>query len=295
MKSEDLEWDGLVFNDTDAISGLTISSQQVGFETDLKYGGTNVSVSRNLTEFDKECNDIVSKGDPVYRVFHNGQSNALGTAAIGGLPSEYLGSRNDMQIWDNIAHNYVPLDSSDFSAFGSDFSYTNKLVDFYGKKIYIDKFAVSATRLAEDTGDDWNTLSTGEYFDDSQDERDLADTSLANNDVTILGEIWNQHENDCQILAYANAYETNLTNYITKRRLSYPNIKIIIVLVHADLPIGTFPYKATVKTAQLAVAAAMSNVVTIDQDAFSSNPDNIHRDAAGYEALGNAEFELLKI
>ena len=138
-------------------------------------------------------------------------------------------------------------------------------------------------------------ISTSEYFDLSAAEKALAITALSNNDVNIVAEVWNQHENDCNVEAYANAYETNLTNYITKRRLVHANLKFVIVLVHADLPIGTFPYKATVKAAQLAVAASLSNVVTIDQDAFGSNVDNIHRDASGYEALGNAVYELLKI
>ena len=67
------------------------------------------------------------------------------------------------------------------------------------------------------------------------------------------------------------------------------------MLVHTDLPIGSFPYKATVKAAQLAVATAMTNVVTIDQDTFGTLGDNVHRNAVGLEALGNAIFNELKI
>lgn len=302
FKAKDLAYDGVVWTYTDSVSGQTItSSNNTQMQNDVCYGGLNVATSRNLLVGDRECNGVANLGETVDVIFNNGQSNSVGSEAVANLQAEYNGYRGDIKIWDGTSYNIINSVNNNVcnpsvggATFGIQYSLAYKFTANSGRKLFLDQYHIGGTSLAITGVDDWNTSSVGEYFDLSKAQFDLADIDKIGYNVNYVAEIWNQHENDCKVESYANAYETNLTNYITKRRLTYPDLKFVIVLVHTDLPIGTNPYKATVKAAQLSVAAAMDNVITINQDGCSSQVDDVHRDAAGYEELGRLIYEALK-
>ena len=86
----------------------------------------------------------------------------------------------------------------------------------------------------------------------------------------------------------------NFTNLINQYRsdLGLPNLIIVVVLLNNNFG-GA--YQETVRAAQVSVAAALSNIITIDPDAFALDPlDNTHYTAQGNEDLGNAIFNVLK-
>jgi hypothetical protein len=99
-----------------------------------------------------------------------------------------------------------------------------------------------------------------------------------------------QGEKDAQTQSFADNYQTRLTDLINNYRtaVNEPNLPFLIGRLNPNLvnsTIGSFPYWATVRAAQTAVAAAMTNVKIVNQDNAEMNTDNTHYSPAGYATI----------
>ncbi len=100
----------------------------------------------------------------------------------------------------------------------------------------------------------------------------------------LLGIQWFQGEQDATVEAWANAYATNLTEFINSLKLwSGFNSPLFHVIRLADEGDGV--YLATVRAAQESVAANLPKTTLVDSDGYSML-DAVHLDSVGQIALG---------
>ena len=94
--------------------------------------------------------------------------------------------------------------------------------------------------------------------------------------------LWNQWESDATAEADADAYQAKLENLIAEARsYTHPQLWWFLVLANPD---STRAYHATIRTAQLAIAAADPYVGTVNLDDLtiaSGAYDGVHYQTAG--------------
>lgn len=136
----------------------------------------------------------------------------------------------------------------------------------------IAKAAIGATSLAQT----WNpNHSLPSVFDDVH-------TWLAGLDCELAAYIWIQGEKDAAQVSFANAYDTNLANYVTALRVRFPGVPFIYGRLHVN---SGATYTATVRAGQEALSA--SDVYLIDQDAATLRSDLTHYTTDSVLTLGH--------
>lgn len=174
-------------------------------------------------------------------------------------------------------------------------------------RVYLIKHAVGGTDLAEDwepdRGPQYRTLE------------DLVDRALQALEAeglspTVRAVFWQQGETDSIVEAKAQNYEERLVGFIAhlRRRLgpyapdgTPTNIRFVLGQVIPDATPGskadnTYPYRETIRAAQLAVPLRVPNTAVVPTDpSFETHAstqdgyrddDNIHFNAAGLTKLG---------
>lgn len=233
-----------------------------------------------------------------------GQSNAFGPIAMASLPVGYSGAQTGVNIWtgtaygstiatlDSTANNNQGAGGSKQNTFGFEMSIGKDYIARVGGSVNLYKYAAGSTSLSTLTASNWaptvaNSLNRGfvrEYWLNFYAMQQL---SLKPNPIAFA---WFQGEQDATDEASANAYETNLTNFInaiTPQLASSPAWLVMRIANEGD---GT--YLSTVRAAQAAVATALSNVTLIDTDSYAM-ADAVHLSAAGQVALGTHLAGLL--
>lgn len=207
-----------------------------------------------------------------YLIIEAGQSNITDRSPISGNLSSTLqalqpdtwtffkqvDNATDNGFWCKMRSGYNTTAGGGIEGnFGLDVSLGSKLKNSYSKAGYFVPTAVGGTALDIAVTPSWSPAATGEYYDAMITSFQQALAQSTNKSLTPVL-IWNQGEYDASVLAYANAYEANLTALFAAIRsdLSLPNLKIIIVELGADT---VYTYKNTVRTAQENVAAADAN------------------------------------
>lgn len=104
-------------------------------------------------------------------------------------------------------------------------------------------------------------------------------------------------EYDSRVLAYANAYETNLTNFINNFRTQsgLTNLPVIIMRLNTEMitaPVNPGTYGATVQAAQDAVVAGVSDCYIYDPDGATMHTDKIHYTVAGEHTIADGIFAV---
>lgn len=141
----------------------------------------------------------------------------------------------------------------------------------------ITKYGLSGTSLAV------NWLPTGTYpigdpvnlFNHWLAWLDAAEATLG--PIRVI--VWMQGESDSTVQAQANAYQTNLAALLAAVRAhkaAWAGMKFVIVRISSQLPIGTYVYRDTVRTAQAAVVAAdngLSALVNTDDLALGGGSE----------------------
>jgi hypothetical protein len=159
-----------------------------------------------------------------------------------------------------------------------------------GKELYVVHHGIGNTGLAVE----WKSTTTiGDQFNNL-----IFKVNQALNAITAYDGIapsvkfllWVQGEYDSRVQAYADAYNTNLTNnFRTKTGLT--NLPVIIGKVNSDsidAPVNPLTYANTIRTAQDAVAAASpTNIFTYDSVGISLGADDIHPNVAGEHTLAS--------
>lgn len=104
-------------------------------------------------------------------------------------------------------------------------------------------------------------------------------------------------EYDSRVLAYANAYETNLTNFINnfRSKTGLTTLPVIIVRLNTEMitaPVNPGTYGATIQTAQDNVAAALTNVYVYNPNGATMHTDKIHYTVAGEHTIATGIYNL---
>lgn len=182
-----------------------------------------------------------------------GQSNMAGRAEVDSLPAAYS-SYADTINNAFISNNGLTLkvlwgnDPANSGEFGPELLLGDTIAQYRSGKSYQLKYAAGGTYLADDAGSqDWNP-QTGERFDQlityiqNMNGNNTADGEF----FKLVAVVWHQGENDAINETYANAYQTNLENFIDslRTRLSDPDLPVIVGQTQG----GTF--QSTIETAK---------------------------------------------
>ena len=249
-----------------------------------------------------------------------GQSNADGRAPGTGLPTAPVNLQNpqtDVPMFYRTTRSTTPVyetlrpgASGTIGAFGPEITLGRSLADWVAanqpaNKVAFIKYAVGGTSLSADWKAGGTAAKTGDgvHYQTFQTVVTAglaaldADASLNGYTKRIAGIIWVQGEKDSLTAVESQAYQANLTALIADIRLTCgPSLPFFFSKLSDNqtaYPNGTGEGPdgfIAVRAAQSAVAASVSGAVLIDSDPaeFAVGADNIHYDAAGQQALGNA-------
>lgn len=271
----------------------------------------SILTTSQLDAIATELNDYYGLTQPLWSdlttrnlILIGGQSNAYGPIAIASLPAGYSGSQGGVNIWTGTAYGatIATLDSTENNnqgaggskqnTFGFEMSIGKDYVDRLGGSVNLYKYAAGSTSLSTLTASNWapqvtSSLNRGfirEYWLNFYAMQQLG---LRPNPIAFA---WFQGEQDATDLSSANAYESNLTNFINSMTPQTASSPTWLLMRIADD--GDGAYKDTVRAAQASVASAMSNVTLIDTDGYAM-ADAVHLSAAGHIALGSYLAGLL--
>lgn len=105
-------------------------------------------------------------------------------------------------------------------------------------------------------------------------------------------------EADSRTEAYADAYETNIKDFINNFRsqTGLTNLPIIIVRLNTEMitaPVNPGTYGATIQAAQDAAAADLSDVYIVDPDGATMHTDKIHYTVAGEHTISERILDVI--
>jgi hypothetical protein len=171
--------------------------------------------------------------------------------------------------------------------FGPELAFGHDLQAQYGGEIRLIKYARGATSLAVDWNPDDAGTNRYDYFITTV----LNAITASGDTLDIRGVAWMQGENDATSATQADAYEANLTQFISSVRadLGLPTLQFYVGSI-ADT--GAWTYRQTIWDAQNAVAAADPDVWIVngkDLPLFLNDGDgdaNIHYTTQGQVTLG---------
>lgn len=222
-----------------------------------------------------------------------GQSNMAGLASNNDLPSNLLNPYPAVQIWqDNIqdfsnlrpgfggqGRDGDPGASGNGNQFGPELTFGRSIDGVTPEEVYLIKYARNGTSLASD----WNPNGANNAdYNAFNDRGSVALSELDDQNIgySIEGMLWMQGERDTRNGSFANAYEVNLTVFISDMRDRYgSDMRFVIGKLSPS-------FSGAVPTAQEAVAAADVRNYIVNTDNFELLPDQIHYSADGTIDLG---------
>ena len=231
-----------------------------------------------------------------------GQSNMAGATsdknALTGTPK--ANPLTDVKIWNQGQNAFTALrpgfdgNFGTGDGFGAELGFGHALEaardrgSFQSEEIYLIKYAIGATSLAED----WNVDTGGPLYNQFTQwvNGALANLSSSGIGYDVEGMLWMQGENDAFEVSRANSYEANLKRLIADVRRRYdPDMDFVIGRLHEELTPFFYTEANTVRQAQVNVANADSRNYWVDTDDLVVNPiDGVHFDSSGHLALGEA-------
>lgn len=222
-----------------------------------------------------------------------GQSNMDGRAATSGLPTSPINLQQpqaDVLFYEGgNLRNLQPGSGSDF---GPEITFGRTIADALPDENFaLIKYAVGGT----DLHGDWDPVTGPQYssFQSTVNAGLSALTSGANagNTYEIAGMLWTQGENDAKDGRGATQYEDDLNGFIAAVRNAYGSSGELPFFFsrlsdnQTNIPAGQLN---AIRTAQDNVAAGDAGAYRIDADGFGMKGDNLHFDADGQIALGEA-------
>lgn len=226
-----------------------------------------------------------------------GQSNAVGRNLITTeLPSGYSGDL-EIRAWDGA--DFTRVNMSDYESAAWNFDGSTNTNNFGPQPFMLDlsqqlrdgkawfaPLAEGGTSLATD----WNPASGATYTSWQSQVRLIRDW-FANIGVqfSVTHRLWIQGEADAQVEADANAYQTNLDEFLTESNDFYygiqglePHTMIVPLTTGADS--GTLTYRDTVIAAQEAVAGSRDDCTLVDMTG-AAYTDGVHYDVSTYQNI----------
>lgn len=175
-----------------------------------------------------------------------------------------------------------------------------------GRDLYICKTAQGSTYLAPSSvagsvtaSNTWHPgeLATNSLYHNAlvRDFYDVEQSMLSQGiGPNLRGICWMQGEQDAAQMSAADAYQAALQALYDDLRTytGYPELPIVVGRIR-NVSAG-MPYASTVRAAQAAfVAANPSTATLIDTDAMALAGDNVHYNAVGMKALGEAFYDAV--
>lgn len=234
----------------------------------------------------------------------DGQSNMVGSTLVpADMPAYLQATRPDLLGWAGTTLGFVstiPGVQPTVNC-GPQLSALYDLrIKYPNRRIYYLYKAAANQSLAVN----WLSSGVGNLYSDQVGEfanaiKVLQAIEMRN--VIVIKVCMMQGEEDATNLAWANAYNANLTAWDADAQTDFAGVavacsQIIWARIHSHLPAGARPYSNTVRAAVDAVCAASSTMDTIDTDNLADYPlqaDSVHFTAAGIVKLGQSFAALL--
>ncbi|MFK8182519.1 MAG: sialate O-acetylesterase [Phormidesmis sp.] len=235
--------------------------------------------------------------EPVSVYLMAGQSNLVGQALTENLDPSYAAPFPGAQVWNRFGNEFVTLEpgfDGQTETVGPEFSFARRITERSGEDVYIVKYGLGGTNLAQD----WNPDGSGAQYNTFTQTVDAALANLKADGVQyqIDGLVWMQGESDTYNDQFAPVYQDNLTNFISNVRGQYgADLEVALGLIRDDLPTSRENLDL-VREAQQMVAGADSRVQLVNTDALGPAEevmrveigDFTHYNATGQVRLGNA-------
>jgi hypothetical protein len=280
--------------------------------------GSSVFTSTNMVSGDQVADAPALKQISICMI--EGQSNACGRVTIpGALPTKFSPQVEWNKVWTGstwagqgyTANNNQYIETA--GQYGIEFYLGDKLNRYFKKTIYTFKVAKGSSYLAY-AGDpnNWRYPDAFQGLGGSNYQRlhntelpALKEWCLANGyTITKFIDIRLQGEADAQVLAYANAYSTNLEDYFTRASTgmhTYITANFYIqpytyhCLLSSQQTAASQVYKSTVNTAITTVVGNLSTYRrTVNTDAATvSQTDSIHYDDFGVRTIADSLYKKI--
>lgn len=239
-----------------------------------------------------------------------GQSNVDGAIPTANLPAPYQQAYQNVKFYRRSTDFNLKFSSLDWtdedsykagnpgagSFYANQFFLYPQIQSVLARDIYVVQHALGGTALSGV----WKPTATiGQMYKDLI----FKTLSLKNTITRIDGAApdfkffyWGQGENDARVEADANAYQTNLTNFINgiRTETGLATLPFLIAKLHIGIASASspaHPYYATVRAAQVAVCqgggSAISGVYLVDNDAAELAADFIHYTSDGYSTISD--------
>lgn len=251
-----------------------------------------------------------SEPNPPRDIFINaGQSNVDGARPIAELPAQYQQTYTRTKFYRRSADNtftFIPLDwtvEESFKAgnltigsyYADQFFLFPQIQALLNKDIYVVHHALGGTAL----NIEWKpTATVGNLYKElifkiKSTINMYTDTDGVAPNFRFM--YWGQGENDARTQIAADAYQTNLTNFINNIRsqTGLTNLPFLIGRLNSGIAAsGPYDFWATVRAAQEAVcqggSAAISGVYLVNQDnAQLNSADFVHYTTTGYLTIAS--------
>jgi len=232
-----------------------------------------------------------AQADDVKVFLLGGQSNMQGVGLNTDLPPALQGPQNDVLMYFGSSLTVLqPGFGAGSSYFGPEITFGRTIADaFPAENFALIKYAASGTDLANA----WDP-NTGGTYNTFRNVVTNGLTALANAGHTtdIVGMLWTQGERDV-VIGTSGQYQANLVEFIADVRTRYGTDLPFFL---SQLSSGQTDLVRRASLAELnAVRQAQANVAAIDPnsylivtDTFGLNSDDLHFNAAGQMALGQA-------
>ncbi|NIA22206.1 MAG: PEP-CTERM sorting domain-containing protein [Anaerolineaceae bacterium] len=221
--------------------------------------------------------------EPVKVFLLGGQSNMDGRALTSELPTALQAPQDDVPFYTWELTTLRPGDTY----FGPEVTFGRTVADAFGTETFaLIKYAAGGTNLH----DDWNPASGDTYatFRDRVTDG-MAALTVAGYDPQIVGMLWTQGERDTWDPGSGAQYEADLNNFIADVRTRYgTDLPFFLSRLSSGQTSLQVAGLAEIRTAQADVAAADPLAYMIDTDGMGLLDDDLHFDASGQIALGEA-------
>ncbi|MBK1835192.1 sialate O-acetylesterase [Roseibacillus ishigakijimensis] len=238
-----------------------------------------------------------------------GQSNADGRAASSALPAHLQSPQSDVPYFYHVEGGpgsgtltTVQPGSPEFGGgtfFGPEITLAENLTSYLtstssSATLAIIKYANGGTNLSND----WRAGGDGSETNDGNEYLVFQNTVTAglgalqsanpSDTFRLAGLVWMQGESDTLNATSTSNYESNLRTFISDVRLTYGEIPFVIGKLSSGQTALDANRLTSIQNAQEVVAGDTAGVSSVETDSFGIKSDNLHFDAAGQQALGNA-------
>ena len=217
-----------------------------------------------------------------------GQSNMDGRAPASGLPTSPVNlqqPQDDVLFYEGGSLRTLRPDSG--QDFGPEVTFGRTIADtFPAESFGLIKYGVGGT----DLNNDWDP-ATGTTYTSFRNTVSNGLTALTNAGHTyeIVGMLWTQGERDAKTGRTTAQYEADLNEFIADIRTRYgTDLPFFISRLSSGQTNMSASQLGAIRPAQENVAANDPHAYLIDTDGFGIKSDNLHFDADGQIALGEA-------